>query len=330
MKKLNWGILATGKIAETVAKSMKFLETDKDNNMELLAVASRSADKAENFAKRHGIKRAYASYEELVSDPDIDVVYIATPMSCHFENTKLCLNSGKHVLCEKSVTLKADEFKELMDLAKEKGLFLMEAMWTKCQPAFNKAKEWVESGKVGNIKMIKADFSNAVPYDETDRLFINSLGGGAILDLGVYPITFVSTFLGTHPEEIHTYSHIGRTAVDFNDSIILKYKDAYGITFCGFDFENENKAIILGDKGRIVMGNWFLSTAETTLYDNMGNVLDKQVLPFKFNGYEYEIEEVNKCIREGKLESDLILHSDTLDIMKIMETCLKQAGVKYE
>lgn len=329
MKKLNWGILATGKIAETVAKAMKFMENSEENNMELLAAASRSSDKAENFAKRHGIKRAYSSYEELVSDPDIDVVYIATPMSCHFENTKLCLNAGKHVLCEKSVTLNASEFKELMDLAKEKKLFLMEAMWTKCQPAFRKAKEWVESGKIGKIKMIKADFSNAVPYDENDRLFIKELGGGAILDLGVYPITFVSAFLGTHPEEIHTYSHLGKTNVDFDDSIILKYKDAYGITFCGFDFEDENKAIIVGDKGRIVMGNWFHCTAETTLYDDMGNVLDKQVLPFKFNGYEYEIEEVNKCIREGRLESDIIPHSDTLDIMKIMETCLKQAGVKY-
>ena len=250
-------------------------------------------------------------------------------MSCHFENTKLCLNAGKHVLCEKSVTLNASEFKELMDLAKEKKLFLMEAMWTKCQPAFRKAKEWVESGKIGKIKMIKADFSNAVPYDENDRLFIKELGGGAILDLGVYPITFVSAFLGTHPEEIHTYSHLGKTNVDFDDSIILKYKDAYGITFCGFDFEDENKAIIVGDKGRIVMGNWFHYTAETTLYDDMGNALDKQVLPFKFNGYEYEIEEVNKCIRDGRLESDIIPHSDTLDIMKIMETCLKQAGVKY-
>lgn len=329
MKKLNWGILATGKIVEMVAKSMKFMESIKENNMELLAVASRSAEKAEDFAKRHGIKRAYGSYEELVSDPDIDVVYIATPMSCHFENTKLCLNAGKHVLCEKSVTLNANEFKELMDLAKEKKLFLMEAMWMKCLPAFRKAKEWVESGKVGNIKMIKAAFSNVVPYDENDRLFIKDLGGGAILDLGVYPITFVSSFLGTHPEEMHTYSNIGRTDVDFDDSIILKYKDAYGITFCGFDFEDENKAIIVGDKGRIVMGNWFHCTAETTLYDDMGNVIDKQVLPFKFNGYEYEIEEVNRCIREGKLDSDIIPQSDTLDIMKIMETCLKQADVKY-
>lgn len=329
MKKLNWGILATGKIAETVAKSMKFMENIKENNMELLAVASRSADKAEDFAKRHGIKRAYGSYEDLVSDPDIDVVYIATPMSCHFENTKLCLSAGKHVLCEKSVTLNANEFKELTALAKEKELFLMEAMWTKCQPAFRKAKEWAESGKIGNIKMIKADFSNAVPFDKNDRLFIKDLGGGAILDLGVYPITFVSAFLGANPEEIHTYSHIGRTDVDYDNSIILKYKDAYGITFCGFDFEDENKAIIVGDKGRIVMGNWFHCTAETTLFDDMGNVLERQVLPFKFNGYEYEIEEVNKCIREGRLESDIVTHSDTLDIMKIMETCLKQAGVEY-
>ena len=168
-----------------------------------------------------------------------------------------------------------------------------------------------------------------MPFDKTDRLFIKDLGGGAILDLGVYPITFVSSFLGTHPEDIHTYSNIGRTDVDFDDSIILKYKDAYGITFCGFDFEDENKAIIVGDKGRIVMGNWFHCTAETTLYDDMGNIIEKQVLPFKFNGYEYEFEEVNRCIREGRLESDIIPHSDTLDIMKIMETCLNQAGVKY-
>lgn len=330
MKKINWGILATGKIAETLAKAMKFLESNPENNMELSAVASRSLDKAEDFAKKHNIKKAYGSYEELVSDSDIDVVYIATPMSCHYENVKLCLNAGKNVLCEKSVTLNADEFKELMDLAKEKGLFLMEAMWMKCLPAFKKTKEWVDSGKVGNIKMIKADFSNAVKYDESDRLFINNLGGGAILDLGVYTISFVCSFLGTRPEEIHTYSHIGRSDVDFNDSIILKYKDAYGITFCGFDFENENKAIIVGDKGRIVLGNWFFCTAETTLYDDMGNAVDKQVLPHMFNGYEFEILEVNKCLREGKLQSDIIPHSDTLDIMKIMETCLKQAGVKYK
>lgn len=330
MKKINWGILATGKIAETVSKAMKFLESNPENNMELLGVASRSLNKSEDFAKRHNIKRAYGNYEELVSDSDIDIVYIATPMSCHYENVKLCLNAGKNVLCEKSVTLCADEFKELMNLAKEKGLFLMEAMWMKCLPAFNKAKEWAESGKIGNIKMIKADFSNIVSYDENDRLFINHLGGGAILDLGVYPISFVCSFLGNHPEEIHTYSIKGRTDVDYDDSIILKYKDAYGITFCGFDFENENKAIIVGDKGRIVMGNWFFCTAETTLYDDMGNAIDKQVLPYMFNGYEHEILEVNKCLRDGKLESDIIPHSDTLDIMRIMETCLKQAGVEYK
>lgn len=330
MKKINWGILATGKIAETVAKAMKFLESDSNNNMELLAVASRSQDKSTDFVKRHNIKRAYGSYEELVSDPDIDVVYIATPMSCHYENVKLCLNASKNVLCEKSVCLCADEFEELMDLAKDKGLFLMEAMWMKFLPAFNKAKEWAEKGLIGNIKMIKADFSNAVSYDENDRLFINSLGGGAILDLGVYPITFVCSFLGNRPEEIHTYSIKGRTDVDYDDSIILKYNEAYGITFCGFDFENENKAIIVGDKGRIVMGNWFFCTAEATLYDNMGNIIDKQVLPYMFNGYEFEILEVNKCLREGKLQSDIIPHSDTLDVMRIMETCLKQADVEYK
>ncbi len=330
MKKINWGILATGKIASTVAKAIKFMEADKANNTELLAVASRSLNKAENFAEEHNIKKAYGSYEELLSDREIDVVYVATPMSCHYENVKLCLNAGKNVLCEKSVTLSAGEFKELMDLAQKKGLFLMEAMWMKFLPAFKKTKEWAESGKIGEIKMIKADFSNIVPYDENDRLFRSDLGGGAILDLGVYPISFVCSFLGSSPEEIHTFSHIGRSQVDYDDSIILKYKNAVGVTFCGFDFENENKAIIVGEKGRIVMGNWFFSTAETTLFDDMGNPLEKQTFPHLFNGYEYEIAEVNKRLREGKLQSDIVPLSDTLDIMRIMETCLNQAGVKFQ
>lgn len=322
MKTIKWGILATGKITEALSKAMKYLESK--GECELLAVASRSEEKAKAFAESHSIKRYYKSYEELVKDDDIDVVYIASPMSCHYENAKLCLSNGKNVLCEKTVTMDTNEFNKLVSLAKEKDLFFMEAMWMKFLPAFRQAISWINDGKIGEVKMIRADFSNIVKYDENDRLFRKDLGGGAILDLGVYPLTLVTAILGFKPKEIISNSFVGRTGVDFDDSIILKYDNAVGVTFCGFDFENENKAIIVGTKGRIVFGNWFFCSGDVTLFDDMANIIKEKHFNHECNGYEYELREVNKCLAEGKKESDINTLQNTLDNLKIMEYCLNQ------
>jgi predicted dehydrogenase len=320
----NWGIMATGGIANTFAKAVNYV---KDAN--LYAAASRSLDKAESFAKEYGVEKAYGSYEELVQDEKVDIIYIATPMNCHYENVKLCLEYGKNVLCEKAITINAVQLKELIELAREKDLFFMEAMWTKCLPAFRKAKEWVAEGRIGVIQMIKADFSNQVPYQEDSRLFRKDLGGGALLDLGVYPISMATYFLGTKPKQIVSNARIGQSEVDFDCGIMLQYEDAFAMLTCGFDIPCQNNATIVGSKGTISFGDWFFTSTEVKLYNNKFELLEEVSVPHECNGYEYEIMEAHRSLDNNQKESTIIPLSDTLDIMKIMDQCRKDWGFQY-
>lgn len=311
---VNWGIIATGKIAHSFAKAVNYVDDAK-----LLAVASRELRSAMEFADTYGIPRSYQGYNEICKDSDIDIIYIATPMSCHYENVKMCLENGKNVLCEKSVTMNYEELEELVSLAKEKNCFFMEAMWMKCLPAFLKALKWVRDGKIGNIKMIKADFSNIVRFNENDRLLKKDLGGGALLDLGVYPINLFTAFLGNYPDEIQSNLFIGRTGVDFDGQITLKYGDAFATGVIGFDIENHNNAVIVGDKGRVVFGDWFFCTSDVKLYNDMAELVEEKNFPHLCNGYEYEIFEANRCLKEGKKQSDLVPLEDTIANMRIMD-----------
>lgn len=245
-KTYNWGILATGKIAATFASAVNFVPDAK-----LYACASRTLDKAEAFAKKHGVKVAYGSYEELANDPNVDVIYIASPMSCHYENAKMCLEHGKAVLCEKSVTLNTAQFLELIALARLKNLFFMEAMWMKCRPTFRKAKEWIDGGKIGEVRAIRADFSQPAVFDPNDRLYRPDLGGGALLDLGVYCLTLTTAFLGCEPESISSSVNIDRLGVDMDEVLTLQYKNAYSGMTAGFDIEDDNRAVIVGTNGRV-------------------------------------------------------------------------------
>ncbi|MDE7279734.1 MAG: Gfo/Idh/MocA family oxidoreductase, partial [Oscillospiraceae bacterium] len=235
---VNWGIMATGKIARTFAKAVLSVSDAK-----LYACASRTAEKAAKFGKLYGAEKSYGSYEELAADPNIDIVYVASPMSCHYENVKLCFEHGKNVLCEKSITMDSAQLEELIAIAKRKDLFFMEAMWMKCLPSFLKAKEWFTDGKIGEIKAVRADFSNPVEYDPTDRLFRADLGGGALLDLGVYPLTLITAFLGYEPKQVLSDVNVDH-GVDMDEAVILKYENAYASMVAGFDIENDNRAVI--------------------------------------------------------------------------------------
>ena len=321
----NWGIMATGKIAHTFAKAVNSVSDAK-----LYACASRTQEKAEEFGKLYGAKKSYGSYEQLAADPNIDIIYIASPMSCHYENVKLCFEHGKNVLCEKSITLNISQLDELISIAKEKDLFFMEAMWMKCLPAFLKAKEWFTSGKIGEIKAIRADFSNPVEFDEKDRLFRPDLGGGALLDLGVYPISLITAFLGFEPAEINSSVNMGGLGVDMDEAVIMKYKNAYASFVAGFDIENENRAVIVGDKGRIAFDPWFFCASAVRLYDKNGKLVEESITPHLCNGYEYEIMECQKCMAEGLKESRLNPLSETKAIMKIMDGLRRSWGFTYE
>lgn len=318
-KIITFGILATGRIARSFAEAVNYCEFAK-----IGAVASRNLSKAMEFAEKFNISHCYQGYEQLCNDKSIDVIYIATPTSCHYENVKMCLENGKNVVCEKAVTENSKQLEELIALAKEKNLFFMEAMWMKCRPAFLQALDWYRSGKIGNIKMIKADFSNIVTFDGEDRLFKKDLGASALLDLGVYSISLFTAFLGNYPKNIHSKLAYGRTGADFDGVVTLDYGENFATTVFGYDIENTNHCVIVGEKGRITFGNWFLCSGDVTLFDENVNVVEEKHFANDCNGYEYEVEEICSCINENRTESVLVPLEDTLCNMKIMEEVFRQ------
>lgn len=325
MDKIRWGIMATGRIAATFADAVNYVE-----DAELYACASRDEDRAKAFAEKFGVKKYYGDYGMLADDENVDVIYIASPMAQHYEQAKMCLLKGKNVLCEKTITLNGSQLAELIDIAEKQNVFFMEAMWMKFLPAFLKAKEWVKDGGIGIPKMIKCDFSNLCPFNAEDRLFKSSLGGGCLLDLGVYPITLACEFLGYEPADIISNAYIGKSGVDFDASIILKYDDSFAHLTAGFDIECQNPAFVIGDKGRIRFGNWFFCTDEVMLYDDDGHLLEHFKKPHLKNGYEFEIMEVHECLKQGKKQSNINSLYHTTATMKIMDECRKQWGLRFD
>ena len=323
MKKYRWGIIGTGRIARLFAQALKGCE-----NAVLYAVASRSGEKAAAFAGEFGFEKSYGSYGELAQDGDIDIVYIATPMSSHFADTMLCIENGRNVLCEKSIALNCAQLDEMIAAAGSKGVFFMEAMWTKCRPTYLKALEWIKEGRIGKVKYVKADFCNFMPYNRQDRTFIPECGGGALLDLGVYPITFAAGILGDEPDEIISFAHM-ENGVDMSNSITLKYGDSCAVLQSGFEVQNTNRALIAGEKGSIVFGDWFHCTSELWLYDKEYNELDRSVIHVLVNGYEYEALEAQRCLEAGLRESPLVPLSSTRAVMKIMDKCRQDWGLVY-
>ena len=324
MDNFNWGIIGTGKIAATFAQTLADVE-----GANLYAAASRTEKKARNFAEKFGFEKSCGSYAELAADRNIDAVYIATPMASHYADAKLCLENGLNVLCEKSVTLNTAQLNELLCLAKEKDVFFMEAMWMKCRPAYLKARQWINEGRIGQVKMVKGDFSNICPYDPEDRLFRPDCGGGALLDLAVYPLTLAMSILGNEPSEIIANMDLCR-GIDLSDSIILRYPNGtYASIFAGFELALRNNALISGTEGTIVFGDWFHCTCDVVLYDRSGNELERFGQPNYSTGYEYEVEEVQRCLSAGEKESSLVPHSGTLAVMKVMDQCRKLCGLTF-
>lgn len=323
MKKIKWGVIGTGKIAHTFLEALSQSE-----DAELCAVASRTEEKAKAFAEKYGFAEYYGSYRELAEKSGADVVYIATPMASHFGDAWLCLENGKNVLCEKSLTLNTASTKELLAFAKEKDLFFMEAMWMKCRPSYLKMKEWISSGLIGDIEYIKADFSNFCPYDPEDRLFLADCGGGSLLDLGVYPITLTHDLLGV-PDEIISSAHMMH-GIDMSNSILFRYKNGvFASMDNGFELQLRNNAIISGSKGYITLGNWFHCTREAALFDRNCRELERFEEQGGINGYEYEINEVHRCLSAGLKESPLVPHSGTIAVMELMDECRRQWDMKF-
>lgn len=319
MKEIRWGIIGTGNIASSFARALNSMESTK-----LAAVASRDMSRSMNFAKQYQIEKAYGSYEELAKDPEIDVVYIGTPHSEHKWNAELCITNNKAVLCEKPFTVNVAESEYLISLAKEHKVFMMEAMWTKFLPTTNRVKQWIKEGRIGKVLHFRISFGFQADFNPNSRLFNPHLAGGALLDVGVYPITYVVHMMDRLPDQVISSAVIGQTNVDEQNLIILKYDDGVLADLSSSIVVNTgDDAVIIGEKGKIVVPRFF-AAEEAFLYDTKNQLIETFHEPFLKNGYEYEAIEVNNCLRANKLESERHSLKDTIDIMAIMDDIRNQ------
>ncbi len=322
---IKWGYMGAGRIASWFAEGMAAAK-----EAVLYAIGSRTLEKAKGFAEAYNVEKAYGSYEELVADPEVDIIYIAVPVRYHYECIKLAFDAGKNVLAEKSITVNASQARELMGLAKEKNLFFMEAMWTKCQPVYLKIQEWIQTGLLGEIRAVDARFYTKAGTGH--RLFQHDLAGGALLDLGIYPITYACAVLGYAPKSIRCNGMVGSENVDYLDSIVLEYENgAFANLTCGLGNEKMTGLYIQGTKGRIRLEEeTFFQAAKAEAYDMDNQAIAVFESPFLKNGYEYEAMEVMECLRQGKKESEKVPMTETLAVMEIMDECRRQIGLKFD
>ncbi|MBK8944654.1 MAG: Gfo/Idh/MocA family oxidoreductase [Ignavibacteriae bacterium] len=322
-KNFNWGIIGPGRIANNFAKAVEVLE-----NTNVYAVASRNKDRAKVFADNYGIINIYNSYEELVNDPKIDAVYIATPHPFHFEQAWLTLKAGKPVLCEKPLTINFNEAKKLFDLAKENNVFIMEAMWTRFLPIYKVVRNWLDENLIGEIKLLTSTFGYAFERNLDDRFFNHQLAGGALIDLGIYSIAVSQWVLRKDPISFSASGYLGETNVDEMTAVNLNYGNGIISQFsCNLISQNENSFIIYGSKGHIIIHCMFWAATKATLYINESEITEER--PFRATGFEYQIEEAMDCIKTGKLQSDEMSHERTLSNMKLMDDIRKSIGLKY-
>lgn len=318
-----WGIIGPGKIANKFAAALQL--TDRG---ELAAIASRNPERAKAFADKYDCPTFYTDYLDLIKDPAIDAIYIATPHAFHLEQVSLCLENKKAVLCEKPLTLSANQTKTLLKLAEKQQTFLMEAMWARFTPLTQKILDIIASGTVGEIRYIKADFGFPAPYNPDGRLFDPNLGGGSLLDVGIYPL-FLTTLLLGQPEKITARGNISEQGIDLDCHAILEYKNAKSaVISSSISYQMPITAEIAGTKGQIRIpcpwykNDWFeLSTKQ--------NIWEKIELPVMENGFEYEINEVAFCLDNGKVQSAAWPVTTSHQVASMMDEIKNQIGVKY-
>nr|WP_297706657.1 Gfo/Idh/MocA family oxidoreductase [uncultured Butyrivibrio sp.] len=315
-------IMGTGKIASIMADTIKSTK-----GVVCYAVGSRNQETANKFASEYGIKKAYGSYAELVSDPKVDLVYVATPHSEHYENVKLALSAGKNVICEKAFMLNERQAKEIFEYAESKKLFVTEAMWTRYMPMRAKLNEVIGSNVIGEPTMLTANLGYNI--SAKDRINLPELGGGALLDLGVYTLNFASMVFGNDVTDIASICTFNNLGMDMQDSITLRYKDGkmavLNATALGL---SDRSGVIYGSKGYIVVDN-INNIDAITVYDNEYKKIANYKRPRQITGYEYEIEACVKALDEGWLECPEMPHSETLKMLNMMDFIRKSNNIKF-
>lgn len=322
-KKYKWGILAPGKMSAKFTRGLKLLE-----NVELYAVGSRDVERAKQFADEFGFKKYYGSYEELASDPDVEIIYIASPHSHHYEHTLLCLKSKKAVICEKAFALNSREAEGMVSEAIKQKVFLMEALWPPFQPMYKKTKVILESGEPGKILHLNARFSFQAPYSPTDRKFNLSLGGGSLLDIGIYPVIDALYFIGV-PDEVIAKASFTETGSEDSISIIFGYKDGRMATlYSSFRTAGGIGCDLLCENGNLSFSRGRDMSQRLNVTMNGKENKEYSLLPDGM-GYQFEAMEVMKCLDEGKTESAIVPHSFSRDLMKTMDRIRQAAGIVF-
>lgn len=322
MDKIRWGIIGPGHIAHSFAKDLQLV-----NDGILTAVASRDEDRAQKFAAEYGAEHSFGSYEALFASDVVDVLYIATPHTSHGELTVEALNHGKAVLCEKPMGIDQKEVQRMVAAAKGNKVFLMEALWSRFNPAIRRAKQLIDEGAIGKLEYLYADFGfYALDRDERGRLLNADLAGGSLLDIGIYPI-FLSYLLFGLPDTIQASSRFYKTGAEIQTSMIFKYPEAMALLYSGLTSNSEMKAEISGREGTIFLHPRWHETQGYSLKKN-GETHDVQ-MPTIGKGYSHEIDEVHACLREGKLESDLWSLQNSLDLVSILDSVRKETGITF-
>lgn len=322
MKTYRWGILGLGKIAHQFAKDLQTVEHAK-----LYAVGSRTQSKAYEFAKEYQATKAYGSYNELIQDENIDVIYVATPHVFHKANTIAVLESGKAVLCEKAFGMNLPEVQEMIDSAKKNKVFLMEALWTNFMPTIKMLESFQEEGTYGEIKNIKAEFCFKAPYDPKERLFNPDLGGGALLDIGIYPVYLALKLLGL-PKNISAESQISTTGVDVETKIDFEYDTgAKANLFCSFDKTTSSNAYIEFEEAKVKLGPRFHETDKLTIIQQHKSI--EKDFDYKAKGYHFEIAHVHECLEKGLIESPSMSFEFSKDLIRTLDKIRSIIGLKY-
>jgi len=321
-KTINWGIIGTGFIARKFAEDYRFVREGR-----IVAVASRSQERAEAFGKKYELPHCYENYERLLKNPEIDAVYIATPHSEHYQHTIQALKHDKAVLCEKPAAVNAKELKAMIDLARSKDLLFMEAMWTDSLPAILKARQWIEDGEIGQVRFIQASFGAHSPTNPGHRLYNPRLAGGALLDLGIYPLNFSNTMAADTVSEISARGILGETGVDETTAMLVRYhQGTLAQLSCSIKHTTDHTGMIYGTEGTIEIPDFWKSRKAILYRDN-------QQTPFQderaSTGYHFEIDEMNRLLLENKKTSAIVPPAKSLANMEILDECRRQIGLLY-
>ncbi len=321
---IKWGILGTGNIAGKFATGLKALP-----DAQLVAVGSRSQSTADAFGDEFDVPERYSSYEGLAGADSVDVVYVSTPHVFHKDNSILCLKAGKAVLCEKPFAINASEVRDIVKVAREQRCFLMEAMWTRFIPATVRLREWLKEGVIGDLRMFQGSFGFRAQWNPESRLLDPALGGGALLDLGVYPISFASMLFGAQPADICSQVLIGETGVDEQSAFVFKY-DGGGLASlaCGIQAQTPTDGFIMGSEAMIKVHGpfWRSECLSLSVHGKNDTVLN---IPHESNGYNYQAAAVMECLRHGKLECGIMPLDESIAILETMDRVRSQWGMKY-